>query len=99
MTAVGVNSGVPLEGEGRWPWAAVIVARVASQTASLTTDRVVLASRAVARDDSFVPSALLQSQLSAFDPRESGERGVVIDVELPLTEVVDHAAGRIARNA
>lgn len=64
----------------------------------LTADRVVLASRAAARDDHFMPPALLDSQLSTLEPLESDERGVVIDVELPLTEVVDQAADWIRRN-
>jgi carbohydrate kinase (thermoresistant glucokinase family) len=63
----------------------------------LTADRVVLASRAAARDDHFMPPSLLDSQLSILEPLESDERGVVIDVELPLTEVVDQAADWITR--
>lgn len=64
----------------------------------LTADRVVLASRAAARDDHFMPPALLDSQLATLEPLEPDERGVVIDVELPLTEVVDQAADWITRN-
>jgi carbohydrate kinase (thermoresistant glucokinase family) len=74
------------------------VARPDAVFVHLTADRVVLASRAAARDDHFMPPALLDSQLSTLEPLEPDERGVVIDVELPLTEVVDQAADWITRN-
>ncbi|WP_457101994.1 gluconokinase [Microbacterium sp. P5_E9] len=64
----------------------------------LTAQRAVLAARAAARDDHFMPPGLLDSQLSALEPLESDERGVVVDVESSLAEVVDRAADWISRN-
>ena len=74
------------------------VARADTIFVHLTAERVILASRAAARDDHFMPPALLESQLSTLEPLEPDERGVVIDVESPLTEVVDRAADWISRN-
>jgi len=74
------------------------VARADTIFVHLTAERAVLASRAAARDDHFMPPALLESQLSTLEPLEPDERGVVIDVESPLTEVVDRAADWISRN-
>ena len=74
------------------------VARADTIFVHLTAERAVLASRAAARDDHFMPPALLESQLSTLEPLGPDERGVVIDVESPLTEVVDRAADWISRN-
>ena len=74
------------------------VARADTIFVHLTAERAVLASRAAARDDHFMPPALLESQLSTLEPLEPDERGVVIDVDSPLTEVVDRAADWIFRN-
>lgn len=74
------------------------VARADSVFVHLTAERVVLASRAAARDDHFMPPALLESQLSTLEPLEPDERGVVIDVESPLSDVVDEAVDWISRN-
>lgn len=39
----------------------------------------------------FMPSSLLQSQLDTLEPLEDDERGVVIDVDAPLLDVVSAA--------
>jgi len=74
------------------------VARADTIFVHLTAERAVLASIGAARYDHFMPPALLESQLSTLEPLEPDERGVVIDVESPLTEVVDRAADWISRN-
>ena len=64
----------------------------------LTAQRAVLAARAAARDDHFMPATLLDSQLSTLEPLASDEWGVMVDVDSPLTEVVDRAADWLAQN-
>ena len=64
----------------------------------LTGQRAVLAARAAARDDHFMPATLLDSQLSTLEPLASDEWGVMVDVDSPLTEVVDRAAEWLAKN-
>lgn len=50
-----------------------------------------LAARAGAREDHFMPPALLDSQLATLEPLESGERGVVIDVAAPIDDIARQA--------
>lgn len=64
----------------------------------LDAERSVLASRIASREDHFMPPALLDSQLSTLERLEPDERGVVVDVEPPLAEVVDRATEWISLN-
>ena len=64
----------------------------------LTGLRAVLAARAAARDDHFMPAALLDSQLSTLEALASDERAVMVDVHSSLTEVVDRPAEWLAQN-
>ncbi|MEV7692209.1 gluconokinase [Microbacterium sp. NPDC089189] len=64
----------------------------------LDADRAVLAFRASARENHFMPPALLESQLATLEPLSNDERGVVIDVDAPLADVVDAAAEWIERH-
>lgn len=64
----------------------------------LDASRDVLARRAASREDHFMPPSLLDSQLSTLEPLASDERGVVVDVEPSLDEVVDKAAEWISRH-
>lgn len=63
----------------------------------LHADRSVLAARAGARKDHFMPPALLDSQLETLEPLEQDERGIVIDVAASPGDVVDAAASWLRR--
>ena len=49
--------------------------------------------------DHFMPASLLQSQLDTLEPLEPDERGVVLDVDAPLHDVVDAAVSAVERLA
>ena len=57
--------------------------------AQLTGARELLAARMGARTDHFMPSSLLDSQLATLEPLQADEPGVVVDVALAPTAVVD----------
>jgi carbohydrate kinase (thermoresistant glucokinase family) len=58
----------------------------------LDGDRLLLAQRASARKDHFMPPALLESQLATLEPLGNGEAGLVVDIEEPAARIVDVAA-------
>ncbi|MGH3457471.1 gluconokinase [Aeromicrobium sp.] len=43
----------------------------------------------------FMPTSLLQSQFDTLEPLETDERGVVLDVDAPLEDVVDAAVAAV----
>ena len=45
----------------------------------------------------FMPASLLQSQFDTLEPLDDDERGVLLDVDAPLEEVVDAAAAAVER--
>lgn len=57
----------------------------------LHASRDVLAERAVARTDHFMPSTLLDSQIATLELLDADEQGVVLDVK-PAPEIVADAA-------
>jgi gluconokinase len=57
----------------------------------LTGTPALLAQRAAARADHFMPASLLASQLALLEPLEPEERGLAIDVAAPLTDIVETA--------
>ena len=54
----------------------------------LTGDRDLLADRMSARQDHFMPTSLLDSQLAELEPLEPDEPGVSIEVDRPAEEIV-----------
>lgn len=54
----------------------------------LTGSDELLAARATARTDHFMPPALLRSQLDTLEPLAADEPGVTIDVTPPLPQIV-----------
>jgi carbohydrate kinase (thermoresistant glucokinase family) len=58
----------------------------------LAAPRVRLADRMAARLDHFMPAALLDSQLATLEPLEPDERGFVLDVTPPPSELARRAA-------
>ncbi len=44
-----------------------------------------------------MPASLLQSQFDTLEPLDDDERGVVLDVDAPLEEVVDAAVAAVER--
>ena len=49
------------------------------------------------RREHFMPASLLQSQFDTLEPLDDDERGVQLDVDAPLDDVVDAAAAAIER--
>jgi gluconokinase len=45
----------------------------------------------------FMPASLLQSQFDTLEPLDDDERGVQLDVDAPLEDVVDAAAAAVER--
>jgi gluconokinase len=45
----------------------------------------------------FMPASLLQSQFDTLEPLDDDERGVQLDVDAPLEDVVDAAASAVER--
>jgi carbohydrate kinase (thermoresistant glucokinase family) len=62
----------------------------------LVGSRELLASRAGAREDHFMPVSLLTSQLDTLEALGADERGLVLDVAQTVPELVEEAAGRIS---
>jgi gluconokinase len=44
-----------------------------------------------------MPASLLQSQFDTLEPLDDDERGVQLDVDAPLEDVVDAAAAAVER--
>ncbi|GAA4129890.1 gluconokinase [Nocardioides fonticola] len=61
-----------------------------------TTDPDLLRRRLAARRGHFLPPALLDSQLATLEPLEADERGVVLDLALPVDDLVRQACAAIA---
>lgn len=61
----------------------------------LDGSRRLLASRAAARTDHFMPPALLDSQLATLEPLDEDERGLVADAAMPVGELVRDVAARL----
>lgn len=57
--------------------------------------RELLAARIAARTDHFMPSTLLESQLATLEPLEPDEAGLVMDVGMPVADLVDGVATRL----
>jgi gluconokinase len=57
--------------------------------------RELLAARIAARADHFMPSTLLESQLATLEPLESDEAGLVMDVAMPVADLVGEVAVRL----
>jgi carbohydrate kinase (thermoresistant glucokinase family) len=57
--------------------------------------RELLAARIAARTDHFMPSTLLESQLATLEPLEPDEAGLVMDVGMPVVDLVDGVAARL----
>jgi gluconokinase len=60
-------------------------------------ERDVLARRVAARPAHFMPAALIDSQFATLEPLEDDELGAVLDVSLPVDELVDRALALLAR--
>jgi beta-N-acetylhexosaminidase len=56
----------------------------------------VLGARVEGRSGHFMPPALLESQLATLEPLEADERGVVVDIAAPVSQVVAEALAGIA---
>jgi gluconokinase len=65
----------------------------------LTGPREVIAERIQQRPDHFMPVSLLDSQLSALEPLEADERGIVLEVCRPPAELADIALDALSRLA
>jgi carbohydrate kinase (thermoresistant glucokinase family) len=61
----------------------------------LDGSRELLAARAAARTDHFMPPALLESQLATLEPLEADEAGLVVDVAVPPADLVVDVAARL----
>ena len=57
--------------------------------------RELLAARIAARTDHFMPSTLLESQLATLEPLEPDEAGLVMDVGMPVVDLVGRVAARL----
>ncbi|QAY59898.1 gluconokinase [Microbacterium protaetiae] len=57
----------------------------------LTGDPELLAERAAAREDHYMPASLLPSQLAALEPLDADENGVVLDVAASVDQITDAA--------
>ena len=57
--------------------------------------RELLAERAAARTDHFMPAALLDSQLATLEPLGDDEPGLVADVALPVAALVEDLSARL----
>ncbi|GAA1993346.1 gluconokinase [Microbacterium pumilum] len=62
----------------------------------LDGSRELLAARAAARTDHFMPAALLNSQIATLEPLAADERGLVADVGMPVSDLVDDVAARLS---
>jgi beta-N-acetylhexosaminidase len=56
----------------------------------------VLGARVEGRSGHFMPPALLESQMATLEPLEADERGVVVDIAAPVSQVVAEALAGIA---
>ncbi|MBD7956901.1 gluconokinase [Microbacterium sp. Sa4CUA7] len=63
----------------------------------LSGSPVLLAERARERTGHFMPPALLQSQLATLEPLGDDEVGVVVDVAMPVEELVAQVAERLGQ--
>jgi carbohydrate kinase (thermoresistant glucokinase family) len=59
----------------------------------LDGSRAVLGNRLEGRTGHFMPPALLASQLKALEPLASDERGAAVDIDAPVSSIVDAAVG------
>lgn len=62
----------------------------------LSGTKEVLASRLQGRSGHFMPGSLLDSQLATLEPLQPDERGVVIDIDAPVADIVASAVAGIA---
>lgn len=62
----------------------------------LTGDRDLIAQRLNARQDHFVGTALLESQLRILEPLEEGEDGSTLDIAAPVETIADQALNALA---
>lgn len=62
----------------------------------LTGPKEVLAARAAARQDHFMPAALLDSQLAALEPLGTDERGFEVDASFTVQRILASAGARLA---
>ena len=56
----------------------------------------VLASRIEGRSDHFMPTGLLQSQISTLEPLADDEPGFVVDIDQPVSAIVAEAVAKLA---
>ncbi|HEY1134806.1 MAG TPA: gluconokinase [Nocardioides sp.] len=63
----------------------------------LAGSREVIARRQASRPGHFMPASLLDSQFATLEPLGDDEAGVVVDVDLPVDDIVDRAAGWVLR--
>jgi gluconokinase len=54
-----------------------------------------LGARLDGRNGHFMPSALLTSQLAILEPLEPDEVGIIVDIDLPASELVNRIAGHL----
>jgi carbohydrate kinase (thermoresistant glucokinase family) len=59
----------------------------------------VLSGRLEGRTDHFMPTSLLDSQLSTLERLEPDENGVVVDIDAPVSQVVSTAADAVVARA
>ncbi len=62
----------------------------------LDGDPAVLGERVANRPGHFMPASLLQSQLAALERLQPDERGVTVDLTLPVDRIVDTAVTRLS---
>ena len=62
-------------------------------------DAELIRARMAARPGHFMPAALLQSQLAALESLGDDERGVVLDIERPVAELVETSLAHIGRSS
>ncbi|MCU1480683.1 MAG: gluconate kinase [Subtercola sp.] len=65
----------------------------------LTGSRELIASRLAARTGHFMPPALLDSQLAAFEPLTADERGVDLSIDTDINSIVDAGVSAIVAAA
>ena len=61
----------------------------------LKGNRDLIASRLALRTGHFMPPALLESQFRTLEPPGSSENPIVVDIEAPVEEIVDHIVEKL----
>jgi gluconokinase len=74
---------------------AILAKAPAARFVHLTGSVEVLASRVEGRSDHFMPTGLLQSQVSTLEPLADEEPGFTVDIDRPVPEIVTEAVAKL----